>query len=248
MIVPATPANLASAVLGDILPPPGHLTANGLLDIEKCRFLAKGGSRTVYAHPSAADLLIKVMLPRYVEARGTHSKSILKRITSPWRKFGPYAVFYRETKETIHAARAAHPHYNSPLPFARSYGFIWTNRGLGQVVERIGSADGTLAPTLRQLVEEGRFTADHAALLDEFFDICAEKGIVIGGVHTHNIVYQDSTRRFVCVDGFGDKNTIPVHEMSRLANRLKLKRARRRLTRAIRALSGASGPALPILE
>lgn len=248
MIVPATPANLAWAVLGDILPPPGHLTANGLLDIEKCRFVAKGGSRTVYAHPSAADLLIKVMRPSYVEARGTHSKSIRKRITSPWRKFGPYAVFYRETKETIHATRAAHPDHSFPLPFARSYGFIWTNRGLAQVVERISSADGALAPTLRQLVEEGRFTVDHAALLDEFFDICAEKGIVIGGVHTHNVVYQDSTRRFVCIDGFGDKNIIPVHEMSRLANRLKLKRARRRLTRAIQALSGASGPALPILE
>lgn len=248
MIVPATPVNLASAVLGEILPPPDHLTAGGFLDIQKCRFVAKGTSRAIYAHPSAPDLLIKVMLPQYVKARSTHSKSILKRIAGPWRKFGPYAVFYRETKETIRAARAAHPDYSFSLPFARSYGFIWTNQGLAQVVERIGSADGTLAPTLRQLVEEGRFTTDHAALLDEFFDICAEKGIVIGGVHTHNIVYQDSARRFVCVDGFGDKNTIPVHEMSRLANRLKLKRARRRLTRAIRTLSGASGPALPILE
>jgi hypothetical protein len=237
MALAATPANLASAVLTGILPPEGCLTARGLLDIGKCEFIAEGRSRAVYAHPSAADLLIKVMLPHYVEARGTRSKSIRKRITSPWRKFGPYAIFYRETKATIHATRAVHPDYSFPLPFARSYGFIWTNRGLAQVVERIGSADGTLAPTLKQLVKEGRFTADHAATLDEFFDICIGKGIVIGAVHADNIVYQDGARRFVCIDGFGDKNTVPVHEMSRFANRLKLKRAQRRLTRTIRELS-----------
>jgi hypothetical protein len=251
MALPPMPANLASAVLAGIFPRPGHLTTGGLLDIEKCEFIAEGRSRAVYAHPSAPDLLIKVMLPHYVEARSTRSKSILKRMTSPWRKFGPYAIFYRETRETIHATRAVHPDYSFPLPFARSYGFIWTNRGLAQVVERIGSTDGTLAPTLKQLVEEGRFTADHAAILDAFFDICMEKGIVVGTVHADNIVYQDGAQRFVCIDGFGDKNTIPIHEISRFANRLKLQRARRKLARAIRGLSSLSRhdpqqPALPI--
>ena len=239
------PANLASAVLTGILPPRTHLTADGYLEVEKCQLVATGRSRAVYAHPSAPDLLIKVMLRRYVDANSTHSKTLRKRITARWRKFGPYAVFYREMKETIRATRAAHPDYDFPLPFARSYGYIWTSQGLGQVVERIASADGALAPTLKQLVKEDRFTADHAAALDAFFNVCMEKGFVVGAVHAHNIVYQDSARRFVCIDGFGDKNTVPVHELSRFANRLKLKRARRRLSRTISGLSAARPSPVP---
>lgn len=229
--------DLVSAIPIGVLPSTNWLTADGQLKIEACELVAKGRSRAVYAHPSAPGLIVKVMLSDYVETEILRPKRIGKWIVGRWRKFGPYGIFFREMRETIRATRAMHPNYGFTFPFARFYGFIWTTLGLGQVVERIGSADGSLAPTLRQLLKEGRFTAEHAARLDDFFDICMEKGFVVGAVHAHNIVYQDSMQRFVCIDGFGDKNTIPIHEVSRFANRLKLKRARRRLARTVRELS-----------
>ncbi|MDN5927142.1 MAG: PhoP regulatory network YrbL family protein [Hyphomicrobiales bacterium] len=102
--------------------------------------------------------------------------------------------------------------------------------------------DGTFHEIVRKRAQGASKFARKSAWGPSFVKVAMrsgapDKGIVIGAAHAHNIVYQDSTRRFVCIDGFGDKNTVPIHEMSHFANRFKLKRARCRLTKTIRELS-----------
>jgi hypothetical protein len=122
-----------------------------------------------------------------------------------------------------------------PFPFPRTHGLIWTTQGLGLVVEKIASADNSLAPSLHELLEKGRFTDMHWQRLKALFDLCIRNHLVLGDLNPHNFLYQDTGEgRFVAIDSIGEKSLIPIYELSFLCNRIKLRHKFRGLAEQIR--------------
>jgi hypothetical protein len=208
--------------------------AREVLNLDGCKLLFSGGRRLVYQHPEKDHLLIKVIRPDRLKADGEFKAEGNKLRIKLNRRFGPYVSFVREVREMTRAARGAH--FSSlAYPFPYLYGFVYTNLGLGIVIEKIVDSSGNAAPTMRQLIIEGKFTAVHHARFHEFFDICEKHHYILGDITSANLVYRDQDGgTFICIDGTGEKALIPVHEWFCWANEWKLKRSRTRMDNEIR--------------
>ncbi|WP_185802840.1 YrbL family protein [Pontivivens nitratireducens] len=205
------------------------LSLTGILDIEKCTFVAAGSLREVYVHPDDDDVLVKVVRADVVGPDGHPVQRNGKR-RRPW---GVYLSFRREIDEYLIAARNQISTPDFRLPFARPLGLAATTRGLGLLVERI-SDHGETVPTLASLHKDGKLTQEHIAALHRFFEYCIEHHIVLGDAHLGNLVVdpQDSDR-LICIDGFGEKTLIPVHRYSRRLNERMLRRKMARVLASI---------------
>jgi hypothetical protein len=152
-------------------------------------------------------------------------------------------VFRRELEEYLNLARKFGGERQN-LPIAKIHGFVQTSQGLGMVVERIASRDGSLAPTLRRLIQEKRFEQKHLDGLNEFFREAARLHVVLMDCNLGNFVWSnshDGEPRVICVDGTGEKSVFGLYAMSSMLNRLKLKRYQAKLHAHIRAQAEAAG-------
>jgi hypothetical protein len=211
------------------------------IDTRTCRWVARGELRDIFEHPDLPGALVKVIRTDRVDAEGnvvgwSRRKFILQR------RFGIYLGFMREFRETFRAARRLYAHPEVALPFARPLGLAVTERGLALIVEKITGPDGSLAPSIKQLLREGGLTDAHRAAIDRFFDVCADNHLVFGDLNAGNLVLAGDGR-FVCIDGIGEKSLIPLHELSRRLNARKLRRVRKRLRRYIEARLPRPAPA-----
>ncbi|HET6545622.1 MAG TPA: YrbL family protein [Rhodanobacteraceae bacterium] len=185
--------------------------------------LATGRHRFVFQHPGDDDLLIKVMRPQAVQAR--------QRGARRFRRGGRYTGFVRELKEYV-ALRARTD--AGDLPVARVGGIVETDLGLGLLVEKIRASDRQLAPTLERLGREQGFTPALETALAVLVDRLIEFDIVLGDLHAGNIVHRDhgsDQACFVLIDGFGEKNIVPLRSMSRRVSRYNTLRLHRKLCR-----------------
>jgi hypothetical protein len=195
--------------------------------------LATGQLRHIYEDPRDPTQLIKVLRADAIERRWGAD--------APWYKRLPrarhYTGFVRELKEYI-ASRVRAPERHAPI--ARMVGLVETDLGLGLVTEKVRSADGGLAPTLALLYEKaGGFSAAMERDLAAFLDDLLASNVVIGDMHAWNIVYGSDSRsaeRFVLIDGFGEKHTIPFTSMSRRINQRHTRRLYSRMREQLRRL------------
>ena len=114
------------------------------------------------------------------------------------------------------------------------YGFVSTNIGLGCVTEKVTTKDGTLAPTLAQLLSEGTFTDRHLDCFNETIQRLYALDIRASDLSAHNLVFghrDDGPVECVLIDGFGDIHAIPVRSMARWSNALGLDDSFKRLVR-----------------
>lgn len=201
------------------------------IDTKACRWLARGQLRDIYQHPEMENALIKVIRPDRVDAHGNVVGWSRRKFFTE-RRFGVYITFQREFREAFKAARRLYGSPDLVLPFARPLGVALTERGLGLIVEKLTAPDGSLAPSVKQLLKEGLFTSAHREALDQFFAASTENHIVFGDLNAGNLVFVEGAAggRFVAIDGIGEKTLIPVHELSRFLNARKLRRMRRRLS------------------
>lgn len=218
------------------------LTAEGLLRLEECTSVASGGTRIVYQHPLHDDMLIKVIRPDITGKNGavvTPPERRRKYRIARLRPFGVYVTFHRELRETLRLARRNYPRLDFAFPFPRTHGLIWTTSGLGLIVEKICSADNSLAPSLDELLTQGAFTQAHWEKLKGLFDLCARNHLVAGDLHAQNFLYEDKGEgRFVIIDSIGEKSLIPIYELSSLVNRIKLRRKLYELKQRIERRTG----------
>lgn len=182
-----------------------------ILQLKECTPLARGGKRIVFAHPDAPALLVKVIRP---DARLENPKkpSWRKRLFWRFRRFKHYNAFKREVDELI-AAYANSGNDRPPSFFQRFYGFLETDLGLGSVTRAELDQDGNYAPTLAELVWQGRFTAPVRNDLNRFIDQFLRHNVVACDFHEGNLVHAwDETHgsHFVIIDGLGDKNLVPL--------------------------------------
>ena len=88
---------------------------------------------------------------------------------------------------------------------------------------------GGLVTTLNQMIARKEVDADARQALRQFCDDVVECPIVVGDLHTGNIVYAHDEERghhFVMIDGIGDKTLIPL---LRLFPRLRARSKRRKI-------------------
>lgn len=187
--------------------------------------LPTGSQRYVFRHPDDPGLIVKV--PR--DLAGPDAP----RARGEWYKFPTryrqFRSFMREVREQI-AVRAVSP--EAPRHMQSIVGFAETDLGFGLVSKAIYGRDGKLAPNLRDLLLQGRFTDDVRADLDEFFAWMLGSPVVLGDVHIGNLVYgydPDGGDYFAIVDGIGEKNLIPLNSLSPAINRMSKRRRIRRM-------------------
>lgn len=186
-----------------------------LIQLKDTEPIAGGSLRLVFAHPDDPGLLIKVIRPDMIDKRSGTGQ--------PWykvrRRHGHYATYMREIGEYV----ASHAVYGKSLPFIeKTIGFAETDLGLGLVFEAVRDANGNLAPSLSDLLEQKRYTREVAEALDRFISQILESDVIIADLHPANIVYADDPRtppHFVMIDGLGLYTLLPFKAVSRWLNR-----------------------------
>lgn len=198
-----------------------------MLELSRSSPIALGHQRAIYQHPDDPGLLVKTMRPESVARRWEAPGHGFKRLP----RARQYVGMLREIKEYI----ATHTRADADPPIVRIAGLVETDLGLGLVCEKVCDADGGMAPTLFQcwLDHGGEPPWAHDAL-EAFRDGLLRNNVIVGDLNAANVAYGRDSRggpRLLMVDGFGEKNAIPVSSMSKRINRHFIERHYRRLLR-----------------
>jgi len=192
--------------------------------------IATGHVREVYQHPDDNDLLIKVISGASIEERWNRA---------PWyrrlARSGPYKDFVREFREYVTGVYTGG--YDTS-PIARVVGLEMTDIGLGQIVEKVRTPDGKLAPTLHDWVAREGFSATVQSELERFYARLLSHNTIAADLHAWNVVYGEDSRggpRLVMIDGFGEKNIVPHCSMNRAHNASRTKKKYERMLRRTKA-------------
>lgn len=180
---------------------------DAVLDLAGQTPVAEGQLQHVYAWPGRSDLLVKVVKADFADRHWTGLSGWFKRR----RRLGVLTNAARTIFEHL-ALRAAGPF---PTRHVQEFlGFVETSEGPGVVVRALRGADGRLAPTVRQLITEHRFTDQTRALVDEFGRWLVASPMIVGDLHLSNLVVAHDVvhgTRVVMIDGMGEKNLIPLN-------------------------------------
>lgn len=208
-----------------------------MLVLADCTPVGAGTMRFVYAHPENPDALVKVIRGDMLQSRWGGRRHWLKRMA----RARQFTVYLRELKEYI-ALRAREP---VAAPITRVFGLVETDQGLGLVVESVRGPDGALAPTLADLYRRDGFQPWMCEGIDTLFEELIRCGVVLSDSHPCNFVYGSSggePPRFVMVDGFGEKNVLPLCSMSASYNARNTRRLHRRMLSQLFALQAMPSP------
>jgi hypothetical protein len=196
-----------------------------LLHLTDGDLVAKGGHRNVYACPNQPELLVKVTRPRTRRNR-SFSKRLVRRLL-------PDSAFRNALKELECEMKAALKIGGdiAQLPLARSFGVVQTDVGPGVVVERIQSEDGELAHHLLWMSKRHLLNEEIVADLNSFVQKLFQFQVVGRDIHEQNIVYgvRNETRMFFLIDGYGERNLIPLRSLSRRLNDRSLNKQMQRI-------------------
>jgi hypothetical protein len=142
------------------------------------------------------------------------------------RRDRPVKLFLREMREYLLLVAKG----DAPAWFLQGIrGFTATDAGAGLIVEALRGRNGELAPSVLELLQDGRFNDAMQRDLDRFLEALFNSSIALSGIATYNVVYAcDSARgeRFVLVDGFGDRSLLQlksiIPELNQRAKRRQL--------------------------
>ncbi|WP_299287446.1 YrbL family protein [uncultured Tateyamaria sp.] len=189
--------------------------------------IAKGERQHVYAHPDDPTLLVKVPQPGTFDADGHLPDA--GWLTRRLRRATMYKGFLREFVAYLEL-KAEHQDPDARLPISAVHGTVQSDLGLGLVYERISDPDGSLPPSLKELMDSGRLEAWHVTALHTFFDTLIAHHVVVSNKNLKNIIFQTEGPghgRFVWIDSFGCKQSIPLRKWSKRLNTRRLEDLRR---------------------
>jgi hypothetical protein len=218
-----------------LLPQPGEI-----IDLSGVTAPASGSLQHVYPYPGHDGLLIKVVRKDFAESTWTGWRGWFKRR----RRLGVLTSAMRTITEHLAMRNAG---FFAGRHLQEFVGVVDTSEGLGIVVRALRARDGGYAPTLRSLIEQGRYTPNIEAMLDEFADWLLHSPLIVGDLHVGNVVLawdEEHGERLVLIDGMGEKNFIPLNSffpgLNRANTRDRLKKMRRVIARR---LAAAKAPA-----
>ncbi|WP_299286066.1 YrbL family protein [uncultured Tateyamaria sp.] len=181
-------------------------TTAGLTILKDYEPIANGEVRDVWHRPGHPDQLLKTIRTykreKYERRRG------LRRALDYFR-MGPYGTFRIEYRCYLKTAyRCAQQ--KRPLPIAEMGGLVITDRGLAQVCEKIADASGNVAQTLEDVLREGPLSDERLKWLNDFVANIFALNVNVPDLRPSNIALDEVNRRFVVIDGYGDKTLIPI--------------------------------------
>jgi hypothetical protein len=196
--------------------------------------IAQGNKRLVFQHPHDPDLVVKVMRPEVVQARWGAGARWYKMN----RRHGHYVNFVREIGEQI----ALRVRVHGPVPCVQRFeGLVDTDFGLGLIAVKLRDRAGNLAPTLASVVLKEGLTAELEDRLNAFLQQALACNLVIGKLHTLNLVYawdpDVGEARLVMIDGIGEKTVVPFLNLAGWINRRHTRKCFLRLMRGVRTLA-----------
>ncbi|MCL6282741.1 PhoP regulatory network YrbL family protein [Ruegeria sp. 2012CJ41-6] len=202
------------------------LFAAKLFHLSDLEPVASGGHRTVYACPGEPDLLIKIKPIREYYANHTWAKRLA------WKLF-PDSV-HRNTLKEIECELKTALKVGSEIartPLARSLGVVQTDLGPGSVFERITSKTGELATHLSSICHDGQLSDAMLRDLNDLVGRLFHLQVVARDIHEANIVYghRGEVQGFFLIDGYGERNMIPLRSMSRRLNDRSLNKQMRNI-------------------
>ncbi|MEP2030028.1 MAG: YrbL family protein [Paracoccaceae bacterium] len=183
------------------------------------RPLRRGGRRAVYAVPGKPELLIKVDTKE-------HNKKplpLLKRVIRWLFPLTHHRDKIIEAKCEIATALKLGPKAEeSPLP--KFFGIAATDLGSGSVIEKIVDQNGNIATTFYVLCKKGIITDHLIGLLNELVGKIYDLHIDCNDIHEGNIVlgYRNGKEALFLIDGYGDRNIIPLRAWVRIINNNRL--------------------------
>jgi hypothetical protein len=178
--------------------------------------LAVGKTQSVYQHPGAPDLLIKV---RKLDRLQRNYDRKLGGLIGYKRRHGLYTTWMRELEHYFSVClRLGY----QPQFLQRYHGIIDTDLGLGMAVERIADRSGSLAPKLEAVVKRSGLTAELRAKVEHLARQVNELRISTNDISMTNIVYgwDDVAKedRLVLIEGIGVNTFVPLARYSNFFN------------------------------
>jgi hypothetical protein len=110
---------------------------------------------------------------------------------------------------------------------AKFYGTVETNQGLGYVFELVRDADGSISPSLGELVRGGVPVDELKNELVELRDYMFTEGVIAGDFNQGNILVQQQEggrRKLVIIDGLGNSDFVKVADYLKPFRDRKLRR------------------------
>lgn len=199
-----------------------------IFELDPGAMIAEGGERMVFVHPDDPSRLIKVGKPRDASEFPRLTFGHLTQRFIPKARWRSTVKQYDEYNRLM-LGRLFDVNYT--VPVSHLYGFVKTNLGLGCISERVTDANGENAPTLKQMLKEGRFGQDDLIRLNAFVRSLYDVSVCVCDVWADNFVYgyrrcgpagRISQPEWVLVDGFGDRFAVTIRSVSRRVRRLGL--------------------------
>ncbi len=180
--------------------------------------LAHGAVRDVWNRPEHSNQIIKTIRTRKrekYERRGGIRRMFDNSRLGPYRTF---SIEYRCYLKTSYACIQM----QKPLPIAEIGGIVLTDCGLGQVCEKVMDASGNLAQTLKTVIENDELDMERMGWLNEFARNICQLNVNVPDLSASNVVLDEAKRRFVLIDGYGDKTVFPFRSAIRTLNQRQI--------------------------
>jgi hypothetical protein len=196
-------------ILSPISQKPAHAGNAHVSVLKLGRKIAQGNRREIYSVLGHPSLLINI--PSSKSSREEYRRAIMM-LKGLYRRSVPLR---REVCEYRRIALEPNQYH-----LQECFGTVETPIGRGLVVGAVTRPDGTLAPTLRELIAAKAVNDAVIRALIDFLDWMITTRLVAADVHPGNIVYDPEHARMVLVDGIGDKTFIPLRAWFPRLNRI----------------------------
>lgn len=192
-----------------------------VIELSEPQRVASGTVRSVYTFPGQPELLIKV----FHTPENRSPRKPLKRFA--WKLFP--TMEFRSMLNELNCEFLATLRLDKEirhLPISRMMGIVQTNRGPGVVVERIAGPDGALALQIGRVLRDRKIDETLLSALNSFVQRMFDLHIVARDINGSNIVYgtRDGSMSCFLVDGYGERNLIPLRSMSARLNARSLEK------------------------
>lgn len=168
--------------------------------------LAHGSVRDVWDRPDQPGQILKTV--RAQKRKKYSQRSVVRRAIDNLR-LGPYRTFDVEYHCYLKTAYDC-MRLQRPLPIAEVGGIILTDLGLAQVGEKITDSTGQLAQTLKSILCSNNLDSERLGWLNDFVTTLFDLNANVPDLRAVNVVIDETKKRFVLVDGYGDKTLVPL--------------------------------------
>ncbi|NNE89723.1 MAG: hypothetical protein HKN27_16775 [Silicimonas sp.] len=200
--------------------------------------LAEGYGRAMYRFPGRADVIVKIHKPLNVK-RFQWLRTLLRY--NRWR-FGDLLTTAIEINEfSAMVARSG----TVPAFAAQFLGFVQTDLGPGALFEAVLTADGALAPHLKQHAWTHGAEPEIETAIDRLWDQIAAARAVVSDANLTNVLVTGSAEdgyQLTLVDGLGERALFKRLGLSDKAYHASIARGRVAMKKTYHWRAGQDGP------